>query len=198
MLKPALILSALSLTLSLRAQGPDIKILRSVNTPDPVVADNFFRFLNASDYYVVAGIPAAIGLAGLITDNDDMINTSLTVAGACVINLGLASALKYGINRERPFETYPDIGKKTDAGSPSFPSGHTAFAFCSATSLSLRYPEWYVIVPSFLWAGGVAYSGMHLGVHYPSDVLAGALTGAFSAWLSYRITGILREGYGKN
>ncbi len=198
MSKPALFLMAISLSLSIRAQGPDISILRSLNSPEAVPSDGFFRFVNASDYYFVAGIPVVMGLTGMISGDDDMFSASLTVAGACVINLGITSVLKYSIDRDRPFETYPDIYRKTSAGSPSFPSGHTAFAFCSATSLSLQYPEWYVIVPSFLWAGSVAYSGMHLGVHYPSDVLAGAVTGAFSAWLSYRITGFLRQRNEKN
>lgn len=202
--RPSWIISRLTLLvvvfllpLSSWAQGPDIRILRSINSPDAVPTDNFFRFLNCSDYYFVAGVPVIIGLAGIVTEDDELTASSLTIAGACVINLGITSAFKYSINRERPFEAFPDIEKKTGAGSPSFPSGHTAFAFCSATSLSLQYPEWYVIVPSYLWAGSVAYSGMHLGVHYPSDILAGAITGAFSAWLSYRITGILRQGCGK-
>lgn len=86
--------------------------------------------------------------------------------------------MKYGFNRKRPFVTYPDlITKKSEAGSPSFPSGHTSQAFATATSLSLAYPKWYVIAPSLLWAGAVGYSRMELGVHYPSDVLVGALIG---------------------
>ena len=83
--------------------------------------------------------------------------------------------------------TYPDIFKKAKAGSPSFPSGHTSSAFATATSLSLAYPEWYVIVPSFAYAGTVAYSRMHLGVHYPSDVAAGALIGAGCAYLTFKV-----------
>ena len=63
-------------------------------------------------------------------------------------------------------------------GSPSFPSGHTATAFALATSLSVKYPKWYVIAPSALWACSVGVSRMNEGVHYPSDVLAGAAIGA--------------------
>jgi undecaprenyl-diphosphatase len=70
--------------------------------------------------------------------------------------------------------------------SPSFPSGHTSVAFSTATSLYLAYPKWYVAVPAFTYAASVGYSRMYLGVHYPSDVLAGAVIGAGSAWLMYK------------
>ena len=50
------------------------------------------------------------------------------------------------------------------------------------------YPDkWYVVIPSYLWAGWVAYSRMYLGVHYPSDILGGAIVGGGSAFLMYKI-----------
>ena len=106
------------------------------------------------------------------------------------VNLyALDGTVKEKIDLPKIFETpyRPDIIKKSKAGSPSFPSGHTSGAFASATSVSLAYPKWYIIAPSFAWAGSVAYSRMHLGVHYPSDVLAGAIIGSGSAYISFKI-----------
>jgi len=74
-----------------------------------------------------------------------------------------------------------------DVSSLSFPSGHTSEAFSTATALSLKYPEWYIIAPAYLWAGSVGYSRMNLGVHYPTDVLAGALLGTGTAFLTLKV-----------
>jgi undecaprenyl-diphosphatase len=60
--------------------------------------------------------------------------------------------------------------------STSFPSGHSASAFAFATAVSRDNP-WLAIAIQFL-AGGVAYSRVHTGVHYPGDTIAGALIGA--------------------
>jgi len=139
------------------------------------------------------GTPLTMGVVGLIKHDKTLLRNAGVIAAATVIN-GLATiSMKTIINRSRPFETYPDIMKKSSGGSSSFPSGHTSSAFATATSLSLLYPKWYVIAPSFAWASTVGYSRMHLGVHYPSDVLAGALTGAGSAYLSYKLNNWLNN-----
>ncbi len=51
----------------------------------------------------------------------------------------------------------------------------------------MEYPKWYIIAPSFAWASAVGYSRMHLGVHYPSDVVSGAIVGSGSAYISYKL-----------
>lgn len=170
---------------SLYSQNLDIRILRSINSPEKLPSDKFFKLVSNTNTYVVIGIPATIGTIGLIKHDDKLIRNACVAVAAYAINSGFTVAMKYSINRTRPFITYTDIVKKSSAGSPSFPSGHTSSAFATATSLSLMYPRWYVIVPSICWAGMVGYSRMHLGVHYPSDVLAGALVGAGSAWLTH-------------
>jgi membrane-associated phospholipid phosphatase len=167
------------------SQNIDIRLLRAINSPESLPSDNFFRFVSDSHAYIILGTNAALGVAGFIRKDDEMKNKALEMIVASAATLGISQAIKYTVNRERPFVKYPDIMKKTGAGDPSFPSGHTSAAFSAATSLSLSYPEWYVIVPSYAWAGTVGYSRMHLGAHYPSDVLAGALIGSGCAWLTH-------------
>lgn len=93
------------------------------------------------------------------------------------------NGIKYLIDRPRPFVVYPFLEKLASGGSPSFPSGHAADAFALATALSIVFPGKRVIISAYLLACLIGYSRMALGVHYLSDVLAGAFTGAASAYM---------------
>lgn len=175
------------------SQNIDINVLRDINLNRNKQLDGVFRGITNSAAPVAIGTPIVLYGIGILTK--DSVTTSksyyigLTVLTATV----LSTALKYSINRPRPFETYPDIEKLTSGGSPSFPSGHTSDAFALATSLTIAYPKWYVIAPSYAWAGAVGYSRMELGVHYPSDVLAGALVGVGSAFVGVYLNKLLNE-----
>jgi len=175
------------------SQNIDINVLRDINLNRNKQLDGVFRGITNSAVPVAISTPIVLYGIGILTK--DSVTTSksyyigLTVLTATV----LSTALKYSINRPRPFETYPDIEKLTSGGSPSFPSGHTSDAFALATSLTIAYPKWYVIAPSYAWAGAVGYSRMELGVHYPSDVLAGALVGVGSAFVGVYLNKLLNE-----
>ena len=186
-LKKLILFTLLFFPVALFSQNLDIRILRSINSPEVLPADKFFQFVSNSESYLVVLIPAGMGATGLIKHDDKLLRNAIVAIGATVVNSSITVALKYTINRERPFVTYPDIKQKSRAGSPSFPSGHTSSAFALATSLSLSYPKWYIIVPSYLYAGAIAYSRMDLGVHYPSDVLAGAVIGTGCAYITWKV-----------
>jgi membrane-associated phospholipid phosphatase len=166
------------------SQNNDIELLRTFNIDRNQNFDSFFKVV--TDSYAPIGVltPATVFAVGLITNDTILKRKGLMIGGSLFISTVVMTSLKYGVRKDRPFVTYPDIERLVSAGSPSFPSGHTSVAFSTATSLSIAFPKWYVITPSFLWASAVGYSRMHLGVHYPSDVFVGALIGAGSAWLS--------------
>jgi membrane-associated phospholipid phosphatase len=175
------------LNCQLNAQNIDIKILRAINSPEDLPSDDFFRFISNSEPYVMFSVPVGMATAGFIKHDKAMIRNAYAGLAALAVTGGITVVLKYAVSRERPFVTYPDIKQKVKVNSPSFPSGHTSSAFATATSVSLSYPKWYVIAPSYAWAGTVGYSRMHLGVHYPSDVLAGALIGSGCAYLTFKV-----------
>lgn len=62
-------------------------------------------------------------------------------------------------------------------GAYGFPSNHASNGFAAATFLALLLRNRWVTLSAFLWAVGSCYSRMYLGVHYPSDILCGAMLG---------------------
>ena len=131
----------LLISTSVFAQNIDIRILRSVYSPHDLKSDQFMKFVSSSNNGMVLGIPITVGIVGLIKHDEKWINSACQIVVANAINLGATYTLKYTINRDRPFSTYPDIRNKVNETSPSFPSGHTSSAFATATSLSLAFPE---------------------------------------------------------
>jgi len=168
------------------SQNSDIDLLHSINSGNSTSWDNTNKVFSHSMAPVCIAAPVSIFIYGAIKNDSTSKRNSYIITGSLLASTAITMGLKYSISRERPYKTYPFIIKKTSGGDPSFPSGHTSSAFATATSLSMLYPKWYVIAPSFLWASVVGYSRMELGVHYPSDVLAGAFIGAGSAWLSWK------------
>lgn len=160
-------------------QNWDINTVHRVNSWDGKFIRNYNKVISRTEPYVAIGVPVAMAVTAWGKHDKQLLKDAVyvgtSVAGAFVVTYGM----KYLVDRQRPYERYPDrVHAYSHENSPSFPSGHTATAFALATSLSVKYPKWYVIAPSAVWACSVGVSRMNEGVHYPSDVLAGAAIGA--------------------
>ncbi len=183
----------ISISLCLNAQNTDINILKSINLNRSKNLDNTFKTISNSVAPASFGIPLGVFFVGMIKHDSTIKNKGIYICASAAISAGITIGLKYAVNRPRPYVTYPVIQNAVNQSDPSFPSGHTSFAFSTAASLSLAFPKWYVAAPSFLWACSVGYSRMDLGVHYPSDVLTGAVIGAGTSYLCFKANKWLDE-----
>jgi membrane-associated phospholipid phosphatase len=174
------------------AQTLETKWLHSINNQSSLKGSS--KFISNSTAFVVVGVPFALLAEAYIDKNESGAEKGWYVASSVALSGITALVMKGCIKRDRPYATYPGyIVPETVESNSSFPSFHTSVAFSLATSLSISHPKWYVIAPSMLWATSVAYSRMNLGVHYPSDVAAGAVLGAGSAWLTYKMNQWLHQ-----
>lgn len=106
---------------------------------------------------------------------------TLVVQGAIV-----DGAMKHVARRERPYKAVEEARQMgVPWGGYSFPSGHASSCFAAATVLSSAFPAAAPLL--FLFAVTVAYSRVYLGMHYPSDVLTGAVIGILIALAVLRL-----------
>lgn len=91
-----------------------------------------------------------------------------------------SNLIKHAVERIRPCHVLPDVRLLAGcSGSFSMPSSHAANSAAAAVHFALAYPR--LAIPLGLFAFGVGYSRVYVGVHYPSDVLVGFLVGVVSA-----------------
>ncbi|MFO7315095.1 phosphatase PAP2 family protein [Rhodothermus marinus] len=183
---------AVLITAGVRAQTAcdrpalELRLLCTVYRWDGPVASAYFETIDATAYPMFAGLTAmAWGgvLAGRL-ERPAAERVTLATAATTVLVFGLKALAR----RNRPFDAWDDIAPRGDPPtSHAFPSGHAALAFTLATAWGLEVPRIYVIVPAYVWATSVAVGRVWKGVHYPTDVLAGAVLGAGVAWTVHRI-----------
>lgn len=159
--------------------------IASVNTPAldvPVrrlsrAADKSRLWLGTAAVLAAAGGPAGRRAAA----------RGLVAVGAtsALVNLGMKSVYA----RRRPDRTGAGVPGQRHVTMPlsaSFPSGHSASAFAFASAVGRELP--WLALGLHLLAGGVAYSRVHTGVHYPGDTIIGAIIGASTA---HAVSGLL-------
>lgn len=183
------ILISLFSVLACSSQTLDIEWLRQANLNRNQNWDGIMKGVSHSVLPVVIAVPIVEITVGLTNKDSAQFSKGMATLGAVSLNYVLTTAFKATINRDRPFVTYPDLTPLYRPTDGSIPSGHTSGSFALATSLALNYPKWYVLLPAYTWAGWVSYSRLHLGVHYPTDLLLGAGIGIGSAFAAHYLNG---------
>ncbi len=172
---------------------PDYLLFRAIyDVEDPVFAATM-RGVNIASYPMFFIAVPAVGLADFVSDGEA--DAGFRLAASELATMGVVFGLKNLIRRTRPYAALPDVERRPvgSHGPPggidpfSFPSGHSAVAFSIATSASLSFPEWYVIVPAMTWASATAVARVWHGMHFPSDILMGAIVGSGMALLVHEI-----------
>lgn len=117
---------------------------------------------------------------------------------ASILALGIGAlitnaALKNMFARTRPYEVIDGLILLVERQSDfSFPSGHSCASFAAATVCYKMFPKKYG-VPALGLAALIAFSRLYVGVHYPSDVIAGTLIGILAAMAAYKIVEKISE-----
>ncbi len=180
-LAPYFLLLSMAFSFSSSWQQKDAEWLHAINQSRYKALDTVYIVVSKTAGPLAIGLPLLLLAVSYAKRSKPLRRKTIFLIISVASAAALTNILKYLINRPRPFDSYEFIEKLGSAGSPSFPSGHTSDAFALAMALSLAFPRWPVVIISFFWAALMAYTRMSLGVHYPSDVVAGAAIGVISA-----------------
>jgi membrane-associated phospholipid phosphatase len=128
-------------------------------------------------WFIGAGVVSllhAIGIRALPAQT-----TFLRAALTALLAWALGSVVKRLVARPRPSHALPDYDPAVPTPAcRSFPSSHAAASIAFAVALTILGHPWAMGVGA--WAAVVTFSRFYLGVHYPTDLLGGAMLGALS------------------
>jgi undecaprenyl-diphosphatase len=162
-------------------QSFDESVLRAaLSTPAPLVTAFFVITTIGGGWGLIALLPFALRRSTRAA--------TLWFFAAATLTSGVVSLIKALVGRVRPCDALPWCAALSagSPGGPSFPSGHAAGSFAFAAFVAGRAPRF--ASAAFLFAALVAWSRCVLGVHYPTDILTGALIGALIGGACARIS----------
>jgi len=110
---------------------------------------------------------------------------SIALASALTARFVITGLIRLVRPRSRPFANSDVNLLISKVNEQSFPSGHASFAFGLATVVYLYNKKWGVVF--FTLAILISIARVFAGVHWPSDILAGAIIGIFSGWLINKV-----------
>lgn len=169
----------------------DESLFLKINSSRAKALDFIIPILDKTVFPTAITLPIVSFAISKASDNSYNENSAVLLGFSELTSATVTFTLKNIVKRNRPFVKFKNSYYNKD-NSPtdefSFPSGHSSLSFSIATLLTLRYLDKpLLITASYLYAATIAYGRVYLGVHYPSDVLSGALIGSLSSVLIYSL-----------
>jgi undecaprenyl-diphosphatase len=173
--------------------SPDVRLAESANAfaqHHDGWEDAARVYAHLSEPLFIAGV-VVLAIAGLVLRRQRLLSASVLAVAASGVAVAMAAVIARVVDRPRPFVVHPQIHLfLAHAADPGFPSDHATAAFAIAVVLLLRLGR--RALPVLLAATALAVSRVLVGIHYPADVLAGALLGTAAAVLVCLVGGRVR------
>lgn len=170
---------------------PALYALVNANAQTPLLSIEAARFISGW----APSLSLIVVALGFVFGSPAMRRSLVLLLMSMAIAWCIARLIRWGFPMPRPAQLNMGTQWLQHGGRASFPSMHASGAFALAMAVSLGTMRHRTALVAFAWiaALAMAWSRVHLGVHFPSDVMAGALTGICGAYLAWWLLFSLRK-----
>jgi len=147
--------------------------------------DGLIVFLASYLAYVLVVLFLALVFFSHYSKRDKWELVLVTGISAVIARLGITELIRFFYHHPRPYLALPDVHNLFTDSSWSFPSGHATFFFAMATAVYLYNKKWgiWFFIATIL----ITVSRVIAGIHYPSDIVGGALIGIIVAYATFYV-----------
>lgn len=169
----------------------EITIVKYFNDLGSKRMDIWLSFLNSIPF--LSFFWSALAVVAILRHPEITKSFLIAIVLVALLHFGITELLMKHLllffvpKRKRPFAAFPklirSVGKKFSDS--SFPSSHMATTVAMLFVIVSFYPSLFLCAATFVLL--MAFSRLHNGMHYPSDILAGIMLGFFYGWLAFKL-----------